>query len=220
MTGKNGDFVKKDICDEKHQIVCNKIIDLKANIHTSKESLSNRIAEVDAALLGDRSSPGGLLRDVIELKKEVKEYNEKTEKELKEYNEKTLQNIITYKENITKDINFLKAIVSFTLGLIVLMLGGKFFGIDLKTCIDYFSRETKIVAKNKFDNIDENKHIIQEFKNDNIRTVSENKIHEEIQNIIKQYLEMHEQLNNKITDTNSICPFIHLNEEEYSSGEK
>ena len=87
MGEDNKDFVNKNICEEKHKAVEDKLIGLKANIHTSKESLSNRLDEVDAALLGDRSSPGGLLRDFVDIKNEFTRHEEEMETKFKYHKE-------------------------------------------------------------------------------------------------------------------------------------
>lgn len=123
--------VRKDDCEEKHKAVNEKFCDLKANIYTSKESLSNRLDEVDVALLGDRKSPGGLLRDIIDIKEELEEYKEDTTKELG-----------YYKENIINQINYLKWMAWIAMGLAVLAMGGKFFGISLEQIKKHFKPDS------------------------------------------------------------------------------
>lgn len=108
--------VNKDVCKEKHVSVNEKLVGLKANIHTSKESLSNRLDEVSAALLGDRTSPGGLLRDIVEVKKDV---------------ERT-------KTNINEKIKSQNTKITLCIGLIVILIGGRFFGVSFDTIKKYF----------------------------------------------------------------------------------
>jgi hypothetical protein len=120
----DNDIVKKDICEEKHKSIKTEIVGLKANITTSKESLSNRLDEVDIALLGDRTDPGGLLRDIIEIEKELKAHQEKVTKELRKQNNKIYVGLI----------------------ILALIFGGKFLGVSIDTIKNFF--ETKTTIKN------------------------------------------------------------------------
>lgn len=121
MSENDEDFVNKGICEEKHKAVNEKFVDLKANIHTSKESLSNRLDEVDAALLGDRRTPGGLLRDFVDIRNELTRYEKGINKELKHH-----------KENIAKDMKFMGWKIWIAIVLATLAVGGRISGISIK----------------------------------------------------------------------------------------
>lgn len=108
--------VSKEICEEKHDNIKYNLAGLKANIHTSKESLSNRLDKVNDALIGDTSKPGGLLRDIIELGKDIK----------------------GHKESIKKDIATQNFKMKLCLIMCFLVIGGKFLGTNLMSIKDYF----------------------------------------------------------------------------------
>jgi len=126
MADKHDNLISKEVCDHKSNEVREKIIDLKANIHTSKESLGNRLDKVDLelqkALLGDVGSPGGLCGTVSELKRDIEE----ARKDWIEH-----KNIIDDK---VKTQNFRMKLCFILLALII---GGKFLGFGISTVMDY-----------------------------------------------------------------------------------
>ena len=159
MSENNEDFVGKDICSEKHKAVEDKLIGLKANIHTSKESLSNRLDEVDVALLGDIISPGGLLRDFVDIKNEFTRHEEEMETKFK-----------YHKEAIAKDLKFIGWKTWIAVGISVIALGGKFFGISINSIKGLFPEKTTPVvttAPDVEDNYDNTIPIeVREFVNE------------------------------------------------------
>lgn len=168
MADNTDNLVQKDVCEKEHQVIKEKFTDLKANIHTSKESLSNRLDEVDIALLGDRKSPGGLLRDFAEMKEELDRHEEEVNTEIKHH-----------KENVTKEIKFLNKTVWVAIGISVIAMGGKFFGIDVSTIKNVFSNKTTPVVA-PAPEIKEN-----------------NDVPEELKILIKEFIENQEQYQKK-----------------------
>lgn len=171
MAGNHDNLISKDICKKEHQAVNDKLVDLKANIHTSKESLGNRLDKVDIelhrALLGDIASPGGLMADVEDLKTDIK----KAKKDWKEH-----KNILDDK---VKTQNFRMKLCLILVGII---LGGKFLGYSITTVVDYMkptAKPTTVVTPSP--EIEENNEVPQvikdfikeQLKNKNIENDSE-----------------------------------------------
>jgi hypothetical protein len=147
MSESNEEFISKDVCEEKHKAVNDKFIDLKANIHTSKESLSNRLDEVDTALLGDRRSPGGLLRDFVDVKNELKDHKDNINEKLQRHEKQVGKDFVHHQEKVASNVKFLSKAVWIAMGLSVMALGGRFFGISIDMIKGMFSVEqTPVVA--------------------------------------------------------------------------
>ena len=141
MSETNEEFISKDVCEEKHKAVEDKFIDLKANIHTSKESLSNRLDEVDTALLGDRRSPGGLLRDFIDIKNELEDHKGSIDEKIKRHEKQISKDFVHHQENVSSNLKFLSKAVWIAMGLSVMALGGRFFGISIEMVKGMFDAE-------------------------------------------------------------------------------
>lgn len=132
--------INKDVCAEKHKTVDEKLVDLKANIRTSKESLSNHLDEVDAAIRGDRNSPGGLLRDVQDMQEEFDTHEGEVRRELDRIEKDVKIEIAHHKENTTKDIVFLRWVIGVSMGLSVLAFGGRFLGFNVENLKENFKK--------------------------------------------------------------------------------
>ena len=132
MAGEHDNLVQKDMCDIEHKIVHEKLVDLKANIHTAKESLGNHLDEVDAevhkALLGNVDSPGGLLADVDDLKT-----NMKTAKI--DWDE--------HKKIINDKIDTQNFKMKICLILVGILIGGKILGYSITSIVDYMKPPIK-----------------------------------------------------------------------------
>ena len=135
MIDNSENLINKDLCKEKHKAVDDNIVDLRANIHTSKESLGNRLDEVDnelqKALLGDVMSPGGILRDIVEIKNDMKRVVDDTEK---------------YEKDVDDKIKIQNFRIKLCIGLVVILIGGKFFGFSLDTIKKYFKPDKPITS--------------------------------------------------------------------------
>ncbi|MCK5763844.1 MAG: hypothetical protein KAH05_06975 [Clostridiales bacterium] len=142
MSEGNDSYINKDVCNEKHKFVDNKFIELKANIRTSKESLSSRLDEVDIALLGNRRFPGGLLRDFLEIQRDLEEHKTEIEESISRHEKQIEKDFKHHKETVSNNVKFLSKAVWITMGLAVMSLGGKFFGISVDMVKDIFSNET------------------------------------------------------------------------------
>ena len=140
-------YINKDVCNEKHKFVDNKFIELKANIRTSKESLSNRLDEVDIALLGNRRFPGGLLRDFIEIQNDLQEHKEDIEENIERHEKQIEKDFKHHKETVANNVKFLPKAVYITMGLSVMSLGGKFFGISIDMVKDIFNSESTPIVE-------------------------------------------------------------------------
>jgi len=130
---ENDNKVNKDLCEERNSRIKDSLIGLKANILTSKESLSNRLDKVNDALIGDNSDPGGLLRDVRDMHEKIKSHNDSVDKA-----------IDTHQKLIAKDIKLLYKLTWVTWGFIAILMGGSFFGISIDN-IKNFINPTPIV---------------------------------------------------------------------------
>ena len=154
MSGEHDKLVNKDICEKEHKNLEDKLTDLRANIHTSKESLGNRLdtvhSELNKALLGSISSPGGLMRDVANLK-------DNAEKQKKSKDE--------YEKRLNEKINSQNTKIKICLILFSLILGGKFLGFSVKAVFDYIKpikEPTPIVKPVELE--EENKEVPQAVK--------------------------------------------------------
>lgn len=132
MSENHDNLVPKDICEKEHQVVDDKLVDLKANIRTSKESLGNRLDKVDTelhkALLGDITSPGGLLSDVKALKTNIKKAKEDWEE---------------HKDTIDDKIKTQNFRMKLCLILVGILIGGKVLGFSITAIVDYMKPPTK-----------------------------------------------------------------------------
>jgi hypothetical protein len=130
---ENENKVSKELCEERNSSIKDSLTGLKANIRTSKESLSNRLDKVNDALIGDASDPGGLLREVRDMHEEINRHNAAVDKEIDMHQKLT-----------AKDIKLIYKLTWVTWGFIALLLGGSFFGISLDK-VRSFVKPTPIV---------------------------------------------------------------------------
>lgn len=137
MSENHDNLVNKEVCKEKHETVGKNFAEMKANIYTSKESLGNRLdtvgAELRKAMLGNENNPGGVLRDIIEIKRDMKRLQATNTEHEKRINEKVgTQNFR----------------IKLCVGMVVILLGGKFFGFSLEGVKEFFTLKppTPIVA--------------------------------------------------------------------------
>lgn len=134
MSGDHKNLVTNDSCTDRTNAMTDKIIDLKANIHTSKESLGNRLDKVDSelqkALLGDVGSPGGLCGEVSDLKRDVEEATN---------NWKEHRKIV---DDNVKSQNFR---MKLCIILVALLLGGRILGYSISAVVNYM-KPTPITA--------------------------------------------------------------------------
>jgi hypothetical protein len=152
--GENLDkLVSKDVCEEREKASNNKFADMKANILTSKESLSNRIDEIDVALLGDRRDPGGLLRDIVEMQNEIERHEKSVQTEMQHH-----------EESIAKDMKYLSKIAWIAMGLSVIAMGGRFFGISIDTIKGIFNKKEPTPISAPAPKIEEDETVPQEIK--------------------------------------------------------
>ena len=177
MDENTQDFVSKGVCEERHQAVSEKFEDLKANIRTSKESLSSRLDEVDVALLGDRKSPGGLLRDFIDIKNELSEHKDAVADELKRHEKQVEKDFNHHKENVSSSLKFQGKAVWIAMGLSVMALGGRFFGISIDMVKGLFDKDKTPVVQEA--------PIIEE----------DDSVPEELKQLIKDYLKQKDNIN-------------------------
>ena len=163
---ENDNQFNKEVCDLKHSNIKDKLGGLKANIDTSKESLSIKLDEVNSALLGNVAAPGGLLRDTIETNKEIKRH----------------------KEDVQKEITRLRHIVYICFIGVALLLGGKISGLSLNNIIQYF-RPTPVVIPAP--EVEKNKDVpvdVQEYIKKQLDTYEKN-VDKKINNSKFYYME-------------------------------
>ncbi len=150
MAEEHDNLVQKELCGKEHQVVNDKLADLKANILTSKESMGGKLDKFDCelrkALLGNSDHPGGLLTDIKAMKDGKEKYETSVNKDFKTLEDKVAKDIKTHKALVGGQITLLRYVTWIAFGLSILAFGGKFLGLDGATIKNFFSKTPPIVA--------------------------------------------------------------------------